>query len=701
MSQSEVRIGVDVGGTFTDFVLLNAADEAVYYHKVPSTPADPSNAIGGGVQELLALASVPASAVSYLGHGTTVATNMVIEGSGAKAALLTTRGFRDVLEIGRQTRPHLYDYRAGKPAPLIRRAHRFEVRERMSSSGEVLVPLESKAIDAIIDELRAQDIEAVAVALLHAYRNPAHEEMMVQALRAALPGVYVCASSQVSPEYREFERTSTTVINAFIGPRMTRYVARLEERMRDLGLGVMPHTVQSNGGLMTTEDVCQLPVKTCLSGPASGVVAAAAIGTVTGYDDLIAFDVGGTSTDVSLVMNGEPATTAERSMCGHPVRSPMIDVHVIGAGGGSIAYIDDAGGLKVGPQSAGASPGPMAYGRGGKRVTLTDANVVLGRLNPSALLSGRLAIDAEAARQGVAQQVARHLGQSLVDAAQGIVSVAVANIARAIRSVSTERGMDPSSLALLAYGGAGPVHAVDVAREVDCATVIVPREPGTLCARGILLADLRTDLVRSLVVEASVENWRTLLDVYENLYGQANEWLERQGVSLANRSVQPIIEARYRGQSFEIPVFIDDVRSVTVDALIVGFHRAHRRTYGYDIPQRAITIVNCRLRVAGVGEKAPLTPLAVEAPTDTVTIEERALLGARNVYVGEAEQWQSAPVYARDMLKPGDKIQGLAVIEEMSSTTFLSPLDSLEVDVFGNLIVCVGTLPLAGGVYVS
>ncbi|MBT6275383.1 MAG: hydantoinase/oxoprolinase family protein [Chromatiales bacterium] len=679
-----VRIGVDVGGTFTDLVLLDERTGHIAYHKTPSTPGDPSTAIAVGVEELLHREGVAASRVAYVGHGTTVATNMVIERRGAKTAVVTTRGFRDVLEIARQTRPHLYDYTQSRPPPLASRALRFEINERLDALGDVLVPICESEVDALIEDLKTiGDVGAVAVCFLHSYRNPVHEQHLVQRIADALPHLYVCRSSDVLAEFREFERTSTTVMNAYVGPRMRHYMEQLTARLADIGVQVAPLTMQSNGGLMSADAVRAYPVRTCLSGPAAGVVAAGALSVAAGVPGLIAFDVGGTSTDVSLVIDGKPATTAEREVAGYPVRSAMVDVHVIGAGGGSIARVDEAGGLKVGPRSAGADPGPVAYGRGGEWVTLTDANVVLGRLNPQSLLGGRMQVDAEVARAALREQIAQPLGISLEAAALGIIEVAVANIARAIRSVSTARGYDPATMALLAYGGAGPVHAVSVAREVQGSRVIVPVEPGTLCARGILLSNLNTDFVRTVMSAATAAGWQQLQGFLKVLCTEADAWLNHEQIAPPERGFELSVDARYDGQSFEVPVSVASV-GVAIDEFRRSFHAAHRGVYGYDLPEREIILVNARVRAIGQVPKAEL--LALDG------VEREAKPMARDVFIDRQSGWQEIPVYGRGDLSVGLKLHGPAVIEEMSSTVFLGQSDTLEVDAYGNLNILLGDL---------
>src|SRR5262245_48200508 len=459
------RIGIDVGGTFTDFTLLDETSGRVSFYKVPSTPPDPSEAIERGIVDLLKGHSIAPRDVSHIGHGTTVATNLVIERKGALTGLITTKGFRDVLEIGRQTRPHLYDYRVTKPPPLARREHRLEVNERVNASGAVLTPLDEREVERAAKRLKADGVPSVAICFLHSYRNPDHERRARAVVERFMPNAYISVSSEVLPEFREFERLSTTVLNAAVGPRMERYLDRFLARVKALAIAPEPYTIHSNGGLMSIRAVRSYPVRTCLSGPAAGVVGAGVIGMAAGYPNLVTFDVGGTSTDVSLVWRGKPLFSSSRSVADYPVKTPMIDIHVIGAGGGSIAWMDDAGAVKVGPKSAGADPGPAAYAKGGTEPTITDAHICLHRLNPVALLDGRLPVDERAARAAIEARVARPLGLALEAAAEGIIRIANANMSRAIRAVSTERGYDLAQFALFAYGGAGPLHATEIAAE--------------------------------------------------------------------------------------------------------------------------------------------------------------------------------------------------------------------------------------------
>ena len=671
-----IRIGIDVGGTFTDFTLLEERGGRVIFHKVASTPADPSEAIALGIAQILTREAIAPADVAHVGHGTTVATNLVIERKGARAGLLTTKGFRDVLEIGRQTRPHLYDYGRGKPPPLVAREHRLELSERLNARGEVLNALDASELERAIGTLQRAGVAAIAVCLLHSYRNAQHERMVRVAIERLFPQAYVSISSEVLPEFREYERLSTTVLNAVVGPRMQTYLDRFLKRVHELGITVEPFTIHSNGGLMSMRAVRSFPVRTCLSGPAAGVVGAAAVGSACGYENLVTFDVGGTSTDVSLIVGGQPLFSSLRSVADYPVKTPMVDIHVIGAGGGSIAAIDDGGSLKVGPQSAGAEPGPCAYGRGGEHATITDAQIVLHRLNPVALLDGRLAVSEAAARAAI-HQIAEPLGIRLEEAAEGIIRIANANMGRAIRAVSTERGYDLVRFALFAYGGAGPLHAIEVARECGIPRVVIPLEPGTMCARGMLLADVSFDFVHSLIAVADPATWNRVVQLFAQMRDEASAWLERERVAEEDRSYHYFIDARYDGQNFEVVVAIEELDDCEV--FLDRFPEAHRRAYGYAIPGKPVEIVNCRLQARGRVPKAPLSECARREAVQTTD--------RRNVYFGREQGWVDAPIYARALLGAGHAIEGPAVIEEMSSTVVLAPGECAGVDRIGNLIV--------------
>ncbi|MFC4273607.1 hydantoinase/oxoprolinase family protein [Achromobacter aloeverae] len=672
-----VRIGIDVGGTFTDFVMADGRTGKLSYFKVPSSPEDPSVAIAQGTREMLARFSVMPGDVEYFGHGTTVATNMVIERRGVKTGLVTTRGFRDVLAIGRQTRPSLYDHGVDKPAPLVRRRHRLEVGERLDAAGQPLRALDESELEQRVRELVADGVESIAIAFLHSYRNSDHEAQARRVVERIAPGLHVSISCEVLPEFREFERTSTTVLNAYVAPRMHHYLERLRTRLEGIGLTVQPLTFHSNGGLMPLKTVARLPVLSCLSGPAAGVVGSTLIGVEAGLTEIITFDVGGTSTDVSLITGGRPGCTSDRLVAGYPVKMPMIDIHVVGAGGGSIARLDDVGALKVGPESAGAIPGPVAFGKGGRLPTLTDANIVLGRLNPRALLDGRMEVDREAAAAVIDELIARPIGVSVAEAAHGILRIATANMSRAIRTVSTEHGHDPADFTLFAFGGAGPLHAAEVARECGIGEVLVPHEPGTMCARGILLADVTRDFVRTQLAPLNEESWERLQAVLDKMRQEGDAWLEQERVPQAQRQFHFHVDSRYRGQTHDIRVALQPGGDRTLAGFVDAFHRAHKAQHGHDHPGRPIEIVNCRLQAVGLVAKGGATAWT---PAGTAPVWHE-----RDVYFGQEAGWTSTRVYHRESLGCGVELAGPVIIEEMSSTTVVLPGQLAAIDRAGNI----------------
>ncbi|MBW9081150.1 hydantoinase/oxoprolinase family protein [Rhizobium pusense] len=675
------RIGVDVGGTFTDFTVTNATTGENRYFKLSSTPADPSVAIVEGIKQVLDTFDIAPSDVSYIGHGTTVATNMIIERRGVPTALITTKGFRDVLAIGRQTRPALYDVSITKPAPLVDRFRRLEVNERLNARGEILKGLDETELETVLDELAETGIKALSVCFLHSYRNAAHEEATARIIAEKLPGVYVSLSSKVLPEFREYERTSTTVLNAYVGPKMADYFDRLEEKLRELGIPVAPMTIHSNGGLLSIDTAKRLPVTTCLSGPAAGVIGSAVVGAAAGIDKIVTYDVGGTSTDVSLIVDGRPKFTSSRDVAGYPVKLPMVDIHVIGAGGGSIAQVDDAGALKVGPRSAGALPGPIAYQRGGEEPTLTDANICLNRLNPVALLDGRMPVDRAAALAAIEEKIARPLAISGEEAAYGILQVAIANMSRAIRAVTTEQGHEIAEITLFAFGGAGPLHAAEVAREAGIRRILVPQEPGTMCARGALLLDISLDFVRMQLAEATTEGWEQACNAMGEMLKEGNEWLDNEKVDPALREFHLAIDAHYAGQTHDIRVPLNGVESDGLSKFLADFADLHRSGYGYDIPDQAVVIVGCRLQAVGRVPKA-ITPTYTggESVISAKTAE-------REIYYGPQEGWRLTPIYRRALLPVGEGVAGPAIIDEMSSTTVVLAGQIAMIDAFGNIII--------------
>jgi N-methylhydantoinase A len=678
-----LRVGVDSGGTFTDVCLWDSASGHLAVWKVSSTPADPSEGIATGIGQALAEAGRSGGEVAHVGHGTTVATNALIQGRGARTGMVTTLGFRDVIEIRRQMRPALYDLQAEKPAPLAPRDLRIEVRERLRFDGSVETPLDPAEARAAVRRLRDAGVEAVAVCFLFGYLAPAHEAMVARIVAAEMPGVFVSTSHEVAPEFREYERFSTVVVNAALGPVMRGYLGRLAPRLAGLGVTAAPHLTQSNGGVISAEAAMRHPVRTVLSGPAAGVMGALAIGRAAGIPGLITFDMGGTSSDVALIDGGRPRMAIDVEVHGHPLRVPMLDIHTVGAGGGSIAQVDSGGLLKVGPRSAGAVPGPVCYGLGNAEPTVTDANVVLQVLNPTHLLDGRMAIDrgrAVAAIEGLAGR----LGLDLMRTAQGIISVVTANMAKAIRVISVERGYDPRDYVLMAFGGAGPVHAARLARELGVRRLLVPRNPGILCAMGLLLTDLRTHLSAGRMLPLSGEGLPALAEGFRGLAAQAEAWFAQEGIAPADRATARGIDMRYAGQGHELMVDCPDgpLDEAALAALRAGFEQAHHQVYGYTAPEEPIRIVTLRLQATG---RVPKAGIAAHPPATTAV--EASIAARRRVWLPEAGDFVPCPVHDRTRLGPGHRVVGPAIIEQMDSTTLLLPGQVATVDAWLNLMV--------------
>lgn len=672
-------LGADVGGTFTDITLLDQQTRQQWLFKLPSTPHHPAEAILHGVAQILQTNGVAAAQVDYLVHGTTVATNALIQRKGARLALITTRGMRDLTEIGRQTRPSLYNLQQGKPQPLVPAYLRFEVDERITADGEIDTPLDLDQLRQVCGQARAQGVTAVAVCFLFSYLNPIHERQALEVIAqewADQPQFFSSASHQVVPEFREYPRFSTTVLNAFLGPTVASYMETFERQVGQLGLPRRPYIMQSNGGVISVPEACQRPIKTALSGPSAGVMAAVKLAQQLGQPNLITFDMGGTSADLSLVVEGQPQMAAERLLEGFPARTPMVDIVAIGAGGGSLAYLDPGGALKVGPQSAGAVPGPACYLRGGTVPTVTDAHLALGRLGPQSLLDGQMTMSLQAAQQAIDTHLAQPTGLSRVEAAQGILAVVNAHMARAIRLVTVERGHDPRQFALVAFGGAGPLHAAELAQEMGIPRVVVPAAPGLMCAQGLLESDLRTDLVRSRRLLAEEGNQAQVAQFIAEMMAEGQLLLEREGIAPQARAFEARVEARYRGQNYEISVPVELGRPLSLSELVQGFHQAHQHKYGYHNPQQAIELVNCRLTAWG---RRP-------APVEVGLLSERPQglpAGWRSIQF--AADPQPTPIYRRETLFPGAPLAGPLVVEQLDATTVVPPGWFLEVDALGNL----------------
>jgi N-methylhydantoinase A len=677
------RLGIDVGGTFTDLVLFAEESGTLVVEKVPSVPTDPSEGILDGIRKILARAGAAPADVAYVAHGTTVATNTLLQRHGARTALITTRGFRDLLEIARQRRPSLYDLHAPKPRALVRRKLRCEVPERVMADGSVRVPLDLAAVDLVLDELADEGIEALAVCFLYAFLHPEHERAVVERARRRLPGVAVSASSEVLPELREYERLSTTVANAYLLPRMGRYVRAFSHRVADVGIRCAPYINQSNGGTISIDEAVRAPVRTVLSGPSAGVMGAVWLARHRGISSLVTFDMGGTSTDVSFIRDGTPTLAFEREIDGIPLRVAGLDIETIGAGGGSIAWRDSGGALRVGPESAGAHPGPACYGRGGAAATVTDANLLLGRLGPDGLLGGSMPLDTDAAA-AVVGTLGGALTLSPLETARGIVAVVNANMAGAVRLVTVQRGVDPAGLALLAFGGAGPLHATALARELGIRTVVVPPSPGLLCALGLLVEDLRVDAVRTGVTRLHGDALDRLDTLFAEMEAEAVAWLERERVPPARRSLERWLDMRYVGQNYELLVSVPEEVWPTrrLEPLRERFLALHEAAYGYAAPDEPIQVVNARLVARGRPDPPTLPRIARAGASvaDAVSAERRVFFEAAGEFV-------KCPVYDRRRLAAAHAVVGPAVVEQFDSTTLIHPDQRAEVDELGFLII--------------
>ncbi len=673
-----IKIAVDTGGTFTDICLSNENTGELAVTKVSSTPENPALAVIGGLLEIVKKCAVRPAEIDLLLHGTTVATNALLERKGARTALITTAGFRDLLYIGRQNRPSLYDFRVVKPPPLILRRHTYEVSERVLYTGEVSKPLDEEQVRAAARELRAKGISSAAVCLLHSYVNPRHELRIKEIFAEEYPGAFLSLSSEVLPEFREYERACAAAINALVRPKIDFYLSSLEKGLKENGISAKLLIMHSGGGVITSTKARSVSARTVLSGPAGGVLAGVDLGRSTGLKNIITLDMGGTSTDVCLIRDGEPGYTPEGEIGGYPLRLPMLGIHNIGAGGGSIAWVDAGVALRVGPRSAGADPGPACYGLSGTEPTVTDANLVLGRINPQSVLGDKRFLDAGLARHAVERKIAGPLGLTVEAAADGIIKVVNANMARAIRLVSVRRGHDPREYALMCFGGAGPLHGAVLARDLDMPGVLIPRCPGVTSALGMLGADVRLDFSRTCLAPLSDLTPEKLSGIYEIMEGEGRASLAGEGfkkVSLLRRA-----DLRYAGQSYEItlPLPGGDLSENDLEQLGRAFHTAHEREYGWRRDEAGIELVNLRLSALGRLSKAHGAP-----------VEERrgGPEPAESRYVYFAGDFINTPVYRRDDLSPGMVLHGPAVVEQPDTTSLLHPGMACRCDGYGNLII--------------
>ena len=683
-------IGVDVGGTFTDIVLTDTNKNTTTVHKVASTPADPSQAVLHGVEEICARAGLAMGSIDHIFHGTTVATNAALQYRGARAGMITTRGFRDIVQIGRHQRPQHYSIQQGIPwqdRPLVQRRYRKVATERLAPpNGAVIEPLNEEEVRQAARELAQDGVAAIAICFLFSYLNPVHERRAKEIVQQTFPGVFVTCSHEVSPQFREFERFTTTAMNAFIGPLVRDYVTHLADGLRSKGFSGEVHIMQSNGGVAPARTVAELPVCTLMSGLAAGVLGGAWIGELTGRRNVITLDIGGTSADIGVVTGGRfgEASARDTYVAGYPILVPMIDLHTIGAGGGSIAHLDRAGAFKVGPQSAGAQPGPAAYGRGGTEPTVTDANIVLGRLDVHNFLGGAMPLDSAAARR-VIEELAARLGLPVMEAAEGVVAVLNANMANAIRARTVQKGIDPRNYSLVAFGGAGPLHGVEVARLLGIPEVIVPPYPGINSAIGLLTTDLKYDIVRTAFLVSSALDLGRLNSQLGDMERTLAEQLRADAADVTQTVFERSADARYVGQGYELrlPLPSQELTDAGSQAMLARFHELHRQEYGHHFEQSPVELVNLRVtavaRVPRIG--APPRPRGGSLKGAWIR-EDAAVFRLHNELKTFATSF-----YDRSRLPVGQPVSGPAIILQTDSTTVVPPGCTAVLEASGSIAI--------------
>lgn len=690
------RIGIDVGGTFTDVVLVQEETGEILVAKVPTVSDDPSKGCVAGFDKALTLHRVAPQALSFAVHGTTIATNTIIQGAGAKAGLIASEGFRDVLEIAYQTRPALYDVFFQKPRPLIPRHLCMGVPERIGPDGDIIVPLDEQAVRAAARALKQEGVEAVVVAFLHSYRDPANERRARALVLEEFPEAAVVLSSDVCPEYREYPRTSTAAVNAVLVPRVSPYISNLENRLAARGMAAGLHLMTSSGGIVAADTAKRLPVTLVESGPAAGVIGATHVAMLAGYRNLLALDIGGTTAKAAVVTDGEPTVsdqfevgvqavatvTAHRGQ-GYPVRTPVISLVEIGAGGGSVAYVDPGGALAVGPESVGAVPGPAAYGEGGLQPSLTDANVLLGRIDPAFFLGGEKKLRVDLAEKAIAERVAGPLGMDTVAAASAIIDLANTKMTSALYFISVEQGIDPRDYILVASGGAGPMHAVAIAQELGVSKVLIPPTPGLNSAVGLLATDLRHEQVRTYMRRHDDADPADIDRHFSEMADAMTALLGSEGVESSKRQIVRQIDMCYVGQSYALRVPLSEWSGEDrLARAVAAFHELHLETYGHCNCNEAVHLMS--LRTLGVG--------LVDRPRFREIVgrdgsADRALKSPRDVFFRETGAPARVPIYDRARLARGDSFEGPAIIEQMDTTTVVPPGARVDVDRFGNLIV--------------
>ncbi len=693
----EYRVSVDIGGTFTDLVALNEQTGKLMNFKESSTPKKPADAVIEVFKQFLK--GVEPEKISTITHATTIAVNALLGQLGLelpKAALITTKGFRDVLEIGRQRRHELYNLFVQRPRMLMPRKLRYEVNERIGPEGEVLEPLNTENAQTLTVELKREKIKAVAIALLHSYMNPKHEQEIKNMLQEACPQIFVTCSSEIAPEYREFERTSTTVVNACLMPIVSVYMNDLSDRTQKLGVSSPLCVMQSSGGIASKNVIIEKPVSMVESGPAAGVIASSFYGKMLKIKNIVSFDMGGTTAKAGIVQGGIPEVVTEYEVAGkvhsgrivkgsgYPVRFPFIDLAECSAGGGTIAWVDTGGALRVGPLSAGADPGPACYGKGGEKPTVTDANLILGRLNPNYMLGGRMKAFPELSQKFIDKEICEKTGFELADAAAGIIRIVNSTMAKILRIVSVERGHDPRQFTLNSFGGAGPMHACALAEELHISSIIVPTNPGLFSALGLLTADFTYSLVKAIMKTVKDVQLSDIKATFRKLQAEGMKIMESQRIKPDNMTFLRQLDMRYFGQGYELTIpVLAPLTKEEFDSVIERFHSKHKAVYGYAVREENVELVNARLVAVGIVMKPKLMKQKLcerEPPAE-------ALLTTRNVFFEKYKDYVKCPVYVREKLKPGNMICGPAVIEQYDATTVVYPNWKARVDGFGNFLM--------------
>ena len=697
---TRLRIGVDVGGTFTDHILFDEESGVLHTFKTPSTPHDPSRSVMDGVDHFAATAPSGLKGLWLMAHGTTVNTNTILSRTGAKVGLITTKGFRDVLAIGRQTRPHFYRWDVDRPEPLVPRYLRLEVSERINSQGRIIRPLVEQDVHDCIDVLKKESVDAVALCLLNSYANADHESRIKEILTESMPGTYLAISSELSPEFREFERSSTVTTVAYIGPVFEKYIQELKRELaRELNPAPKLYIMQSAGGMASAEVEIDRPHFTLESGPAAGVLAAVELGRRLNTENLISFDMGGTTAKASLIQDGKPSLVSMLEIgkeatgyygiriTGLPVRTPSIDLVECSAGGGSVAQVDVAGLLKVGPASAGAVPGPACYDAGGVDPTVTDANVVLGRISPDFFLGGRMTLKPELSHRAIEEKIGQKLDMSVHEAAQGILDVVNANMVRILRVVSVSRGFDPRKFVLVAHGGAGPLHAGDLAEELGVARIVIPPDPGLFSAMGLIISDVQSVATATRFLLATPEDLSAIRESLNQQIDRCRQTLNAENIPEEDQVVEGFLEMRYVRQNFEleVPVVGSLAEEADLEAVLAAFHRLHQQSYGHFDPGAPVEIVNVKCRAAGRIPK-PRPALLPSGGADPID----AFIGRRKVFFKGNNDWLDCPHYDRVKLLCNNVIEGPAMVCEFDSSVPILPGHEAVVGSMGELIIDTG-----------